>query len=108
MSRRRLAGGIIALLAAGGLLACSEDAPTTPDTMRPRADPFLHRVSSYGAEVPLAYYTLSLAFTKRTAGFTPPVQSRAYAYMGLALYEALVGGMPGHRPIASQLNGIGA
>jgi len=57
--------------------------------------------------VPLAYYQLSLDFSKRTAGFTPPVQSRAYAYMGLALYEALVSGMPSHRSIASQLNGIG-
>src|SRR2546422_649281 len=64
-------------------------------------------VSSNSAAIPLAYYELSLAFTKRTAGFTPPVQSRAYAYMGLTLYEALVSGMPGHRSIASQLNGIG-
>jgi PAP2 superfamily len=65
------------------------------------------RVSSYGADVPLAYYALSLTFTKRTAGFTPPVQSRAYAYMGLALYEAVVSGMPRHRSIARQLNGVG-
>ena len=61
----------------------------------------------FDADVPLAYYELSLEFSKRTAGFTPPVQSRAYAYMGLALYEALVGGMPDQRSIASQLNGIG-
>jgi hypothetical protein len=65
-------------------------------------------VSSYSTEIPLAYYELSLEFSKLTAGFSPPVQSRAYAYMGLALYEALVGGMPHHRSIASQLNGIGA
>lgn len=64
-------------------------------------------VADFGAEVPLAYYQLSLEFTKRTAGFTPPVQARAYAYMGLALYEALVAGMPEHRSIARQLNGIG-
>jgi len=64
-------------------------------------------VSSFGPEVPLAYYELSLTFTKRTAGFTPPVQSRAYGYMGLALYEALISGMRGHRSIAHQLNGIG-
>ena len=62
----------------------------------------------FGADVPLAYYQLSLDFSKRTAGFTPPVQSRAYAYMGLALYEALISGMPDQRSIASQLNGIGA
>ena len=65
-------------------------------------------VSDFSPDVPIAYYNLSLAFTKRTGGFTPPVQSRAYGYMGLALYEALVAGMPDHRSVAGQLNGIGA
>src|SRR4051812_28585388 len=46
--------------------------------------------------VPLAYYQLSLRFSKLTGGFTPPVQARAFGYMGLALYESVVGGMPGH------------
>ena len=63
--------------------------------------------SDYDPAVPLAYYQLSLNFARRTAGITPPVQARAYGYMGLALYEALVAGMPDHRSIASQLNGIG-
>lgn len=65
-------------------------------------------VANYGPEIPLAYYELSLVFSKRTAGFTPPVQARAYAYMGLALYEAVVRGMPNHQSIAGQLHGIGA
>jgi hypothetical protein len=64
-------------------------------------------VRSYTAEVPLAYYQLSFKFSKRTGGFTPPVQARAFAYMGLALYESLVAGMPRQRSIASQLSGIG-
>lgn len=64
--------------------------------------------ADFDASVPLAYYQLSLDFSKRTAGFTPPVQARAYGYMGLALYEAVVGGMPEHRSIATQLNGVGA
>lgn len=82
----------VAAMALGLLLSACRIAGTTAD---------------YGAEVPLAYYELSLAFTKRTAGFTPPVQGRAFGYMGLALYEAVVGGMPRHRSIAPQLNGIG-
>jgi hypothetical protein len=57
--------------------------------------------------VPLAYYQLSLRFSKLTGGITPPVQARAFGYMGLALYEAVVGGMPANRSVASQLNGIG-
>jgi PAP2 superfamily len=65
-------------------------------------------VRDFGVDVPDAYYDLSRTFTKRTGGFTPPVQARAYGYMGLALYEALVSGMPDNRSIASELNGIGA
>jgi hypothetical protein len=71
-----------------------------------------HGVRSMAADfdpgVPLAYYQHSLGFSKRTAGFTPPVQARAFGYMGLALYEAVIAGMPDHRSVASQLNGIGA
>jgi hypothetical protein len=51
---------------------------------------------------------MSLDFSKRTAGFSPPVQARAFGYMGLALYESLISGMPNNRSVASQLNGIGA
>ncbi|HEY2376074.1 MAG TPA: vanadium-dependent haloperoxidase [Gemmatimonadaceae bacterium] len=65
-------------------------------------------VADFDAVVPSAYYQLSLDFTKETAGITPPVQARAFGYMGLALYESLVGGMPDNRSVASQLNGIGA
>jgi hypothetical protein len=64
-------------------------------------------VRRYGAEVPVAYYDLSFTMAKRTAGITPPVQGRIFAYMGLALYESLVGGMPRQRSIAKHLNGIG-
>jgi hypothetical protein len=65
-------------------------------------------VSAYGSDVPVAYYRLAFRFVKRTAGFSPPVESRAYAYTGLALYESLVSGMPHYRSIAQQLNGVGA
>jgi hypothetical protein len=58
----------------------------------------------YDAGIPIAYYRKTLEFTLSTAGFTPPVQSRAYAYMGIALYEAVRPGMPGYKSIANQLN----
>ena len=86
---------------AAPLLVGSRSAAERADDVRPL-------VGDFGVDVPIAYYDLSRTFTKRTGGFTPPVQARAYGYMGLALYEALVGGMPDHRSIAGQLNGIGA
>jgi hypothetical protein len=58
-------------------------------------------------DVPLAYYNLSFTLGKRTGGITPPVQARIFAYMGLALYESVVGGMPHNRSIAGSLHGIG-
>jgi hypothetical protein len=73
-----------------------------------RADDARPLVRDFGVDVPDAYFDLSRTFTIRTGGFTPPVQARAYGYMGLALYEALVSGMPGNRSIANQLIGIGA
>jgi hypothetical protein len=72
-----------------------------------RAADVVDLASEYGPDVPLAYYELSFRIVRRTAGFTPPVLARAYGYMGLALYESVVRGMPGHQSMAAQLNGIG-
>lgn len=63
--------------------------------------------SAYSMDVPLAYYNLSFTLSKRTGGITPPVQGRIFAYMGLALYESIVDGMPHNNSIASSLHGIG-
>src|SRR5689334_9720639 len=109
--QRAMSAAVLGLLLAG----CSEK---TVPTAAPSAvssgsaangaDPARRPVGDFGVDVPNAYYDLSRTFTIRTGGITPPVQARAYGYMGLALYEALVSGIPDHRSIASQLNGIGA
>ncbi len=41
---------------------------------------------------------------QQTPGFSPPVAARALGYLGLALYESVVPGMPAHRSLAGQLN----
>jgi hypothetical protein len=63
--------------------------------------------ADHSSDVARAYYDLSLEFTKTTPGFSPPVASRAWAYMGVALYEAVVPGMPDHRSLAGALNAFG-
>lgn len=75
--------------------------------LQPADNALVRAVHTYGSEVPVAYYDLSFTLSKRTGGITPPVQARIFAYMGLALYESLVAGMPRHRSIARHLNGIG-
>jgi hypothetical protein len=78
--------------------------PVTPAATRGRPGA---PASAFTMDVPLAYYNLSFTLSKRTAGITPPVQGRIFAYMGLALYESVVGGMPRNRSIAGSLRGIG-
>jgi hypothetical protein len=56
----------------------------------------------YDADVPNHYLGFTLKLTKEGTGFTPPVASRAWGYTGLALYEAVVPGIP------SQTSTVGA
>jgi len=62
----------------------------------------------HDAEVATVWFDLSLDLVRTTAGFSPPVASRAFAYAGLALYEALVPGMEGFRSLGGVLPGLGA
>ena len=60
--------------------------------------------SAYSANVATEWFALALQLTQQTPGFSPPVASRALAYLGLALYESVVPGMPQHNSLAGQLN----
>lgn len=60
--------------------------------------------AAYPADVATRWFELAYRLT-RTEGLSPPVASRAFAYEGVALYEAVVSGMPDHRSLAGQVNG---
>lgn len=62
--------------------------------------------SAYDAAVPDAWFRLSLELVQETPGFTPPVASRAFGYLGVTLYETTQPGMWRHRSLAGQLNGL--
>lgn len=59
---------------------------------------------AYSAAVATEWTSLALSLTQQTPGFSPPVASRAFGYLGLALYESIVPGMPGYISLAGQLN----
>lgn len=59
--------------------------------------------SAFSAEVPVAWYDLTLELVRDTPGFSPPVASRALAYAGLTLYESVNPGMDGYRSLADVL-----
>src|SRR5216117_1129995 len=97
LTRRALLAGAAAgsALAAGAFPSRLLAAPAWPSA------------SAYTAEVPLRWFDLALELVRTTPGFSPPVASRAFGYLGVALYEALGTGMPGRRSLHGQINDLG-
>jgi hypothetical protein len=60
--------------------------------------------SAYGSNVAVEWYDLAYRLT-RSEALSPPVAARAFAYMGVALYEGVVSGMPNNRSLAGMVNG---
>lgn len=61
--------------------------------------------SPAGEEVVLIWYRLILELIRHTATYSPPVASRAFAYLGIALWEA-VAAKRGLTSLAGQANGL--
>ncbi len=83
------------------LSSCSDLEPAAPEPETP-----LPPAASFDSSVPRAWFDLALTLTRTTPGFTPPVASRAFGYEGIALYEAVVPGVPGHRSLRGIVNGL--
>lgn len=60
---------------------------------------------AHGGTVPQRWIGVLYDATQRQ-NITPTAASRGYAYAGVALYQAVIGGMPGYRSLAGQLNGL--
>lgn len=59
-----------------------------------------------GAAVVDNWYRLVLELVRHTPIYSPPVASRAFAYMGVILQECLAGGPEGLLSLAGQVNGL--
>jgi hypothetical protein len=57
-------------------------------------------------EVLFNWYTLLLNLVRHTATYSPPVASRAFAYLGVTAYEATASGDDHLQTLAGQLNGL--
>lgn len=59
-------------------------------------------------EVIQDWYKMTLELTRHTATMSPPVASRAYAYIGVTAYEIVASGSDELQTLAGQLNGLTA
>jgi hypothetical protein len=64
-------------------------------------------VKNHNSDVPVAWFNLAYDLA-RDEHLSPPVAARLFGYLGVALYEALVPGMPEYQSLAGQLNGLQA
>lgn len=64
----------------------------------------LSHTKQYDADVAIAWYDLLVDLNRYTPYFNPQ-STRIFAYSGLALYEAVVPGMPSYQSVFSELSG---
>ncbi|MGB8818900.1 MAG: vanadium-dependent haloperoxidase [Rhizobiaceae bacterium] len=53
-----------------------------------------------------SWYTLVVELVRHTATYSPPVASRAFAYLGTTAWEATASGNPDLKSLAGKLNGL--
>lgn len=91
---------LIVSLAAATLVGCADDSSS-----RSNPPPVTAPVASFDSNLAIDWFT-ALTDSIAAESITPPVASRRIAYASVAFYEALVNGMPDHRSLAGQLNGL--
>lgn len=78
-----------------------------PVTQENNADFQNSQVAKAGANIPDAWYTLAIKLVRTVPNQNiAPIAARAFAYIGLAMYESVAPGMPKYQSIQKQLNGL--
>lgn len=80
---------VVAVLLCGATLAAAQQPVSEPARLR-------HAL--------LVWHRLVLELVRHTATYSPPVASRAFAYLGVTAFEALATGSDGLHSLAGQLN----
>jgi hypothetical protein len=97
---RGVGGAAVAAASGGGVATPAAATPAAERAARPLAHAYDRTVA--------AAWIAGLYDQVLLEGFSPPAAARAYAYGAVALYEAVVGGMPERQTLAGQLTGLPA
>ena len=101
----RRAGGTAAVVGSAGLVGLGPLVARHAHAGEPRQRPMHPLTKAHDATVPQRWVGVLYDATMRQ-NITPTAAARGYAYAAVALYESVLGGMPGHRTLAGQLNGL--
>lgn len=76
------------------------------DDVTDPSDNSFKKAAEYSNEVPLRWNTFILDLERYTPGYRPPIAARTHAYIGLAVYETLIPGMPEYRSFGNYYSGL--
>lgn len=98
--QRNLKGVIIAvgLLSSGIFMGACNKAKEDPTPIT--------AVDTTGANTAVRWGKMTLIIAEKTPGNTPTYASRGFGYIGLTMYESIVGGHKEYRSMAGQLDGL--
>jgi hypothetical protein len=80
------------------LSACNKDERTISSEFS--------KANAESSKVATDWMALSIELTSQTPGYTSPIASRAFAYLGIAIYETVVQGIDGQPTLQGQIAGL--
>jgi hypothetical protein len=90
--------------------ACQKDLKTTdpPAELKSNSDAHGHLVqtNTYTSDVAVKWLNMQIRLARTATGITNVLFFRPYSYSGIALYEAVVPGMPSYQSLAGQLTDL--
>ncbi|WP_121355910.1 vanadium-dependent haloperoxidase [Flavisolibacter nicotianae] len=102
--------GIILFLSAGWLASCKKDLQSNGDVQQEAINAanqlhgHLKQTKTYSSEVPVKWLAMQLRINRVPPGTPGGDLGRMLPYCGIALYEAVVNGMPSYQTLSGQLN----
>lgn len=88
-------------------ISVADNTPTAAVAGRNSNQGHLKQTNTFSSDVAIQWMNMQVKQMTAYSGVGNVAYSRHYAYSGIALYEAVVPGMPAYQSIASQLNGLG-
>lgn len=79
------------------LAACTKDERSISE---------LSKASAESSKVATDWMALSLQLTSETPGYTSPIATRVFAYLGIAIYETVSLGIDGQPSLQGKINGL--
>ena len=88
------------------MMASCQKGDLVKEYFKNKSNGHLKQTKTYSSEVAIKWMNMQIRLMAATTGVANVAFSRPYAYSGIALYEAVVPGMPSFHSLANKVNGL--